>query len=105
MLAYLSLIWTWLVKPDEIQSAKNRVEISAQIMLEYFGLQRFLEHMLPIQVRVGWSLGHFVYVWLGNDETAPQGLKAIRIGKVTLKYKGEKVILKLWLVASKSPID
>ena len=105
MLAYLSLIWSWLVKPDEIQSAKNRAEIAAQVMLEYFGLQHFLEHMLPIQVRVGWALGHFIYVWLGNDETAPQGLKAIRIGKVTLKYKGEKVILKLWLVASKSPID
>jgi hypothetical protein len=105
MLAYLSLIWSWLVKSDEIQLAKNRAEISAQVMLEYFGLQRFLEHMLPIQVVVGWALGHFIYVWLGNDETAPQGLKAVRIGKVTLKYKGEKVILKLWLVASKSPID
>jgi hypothetical protein len=105
MLVYLSLIWSWLVKPDEIQSAKNRAEICAQVMLEYFGLQHFLEHMLPIQVRVCWALRHFIYVWLGNDETAPKGLKAIRIGKVTLKDKGERVILKLWLVASKSPID
>jgi hypothetical protein len=104
MLAYLSLIWSWLVKSDEIQLAKNRAEVSAQVMLEYFGLQRFLEHILPIQVSVCWALGHFVYVWLGNDETAPKGFKAIRIGKVTLKYKSEKVVLKLWLVASKSPI-
>jgi hypothetical protein len=105
MLAYLSLLWSWLVKSDEIESAKNRAEICAQVMLEYFGLQHFLEHMLPIQVRVCWSLGHFIYVWLGNDETAPTGLKAIRIAKVTLKYKSEKVTLKVWLVASKSPID
>ena len=68
MLAYLSLIWSWLVKPDEIQSAKNRVEITAQVLLEYFGLQHFFEHMLPIQVRVGWTLGHFIYVWLGNEK-------------------------------------
>lgn len=105
MLAYLSLLWSWLVKSDEIQSAKNRAEISAQVMLEYFGLQHFLEHMLPIQVRVGWALGHFIYIWLGTDETAPTGLKSIRIAKVTLTYKSEKVILKLWLVATKSPID
>lgn len=105
MLAYLSLLWSWLVKSDEIESAKNQAEICAQVMLEYFGLQHFLEHMLPIQVRVCWSLGHFIYVWLGNDETAPTGLKAIRIAKVTLKYKSEKVTLKVWLVASKSPID
>ena len=95
MLAYLSLIWSWLVKPDEIQSAKNRAEICAQVMLEYFGLQHFFEHMLPIQVRVCWALGNFIYVWLGNNETAPKGFKAIRIGKVTLKYKSEKVTLKM----------
>ena len=105
MLAYLALLWTWLVKPDEVQSAKNRSKTCAQVMLEYFGLQHFLEHMLPVQMRVDWALGHFIYVWLGNGETAPKGFKAIRIGKVTLKYKDEKVILKLWLVASKSPID
>jgi hypothetical protein len=74
-------------------------------MLEYFGLQYFLEHILPIQVGVGWALGHFIYIWLGTDETAPTGLKSIRIARMTLKYKSEKVILKLWLVASKSPID
>jgi hypothetical protein len=105
MFAYLSLFWAWLVKSDEIQSARNRAEVSAQVMLEYFGLQHFLEHFLPIQVRVGWALGHFIYVWLGNDQTAPTRLKCIRISKVTLRYKNKTVVLKLWLVASKSPID
>ncbi len=105
MLAYLSLIWSWLVKPDEIQSARNRAEILAQVMLEYFGLHYFLEHMLPIQVRVWWALGHFIYVWLGSDQTVPTGLKSIKLGKVTLKYKGDTVVLRLWLVASKFSID
>jgi len=106
VLSYLSILWAWLVKSEEIQSAKNRSTTYAGVALSYFGLERFIAGILPIKERVCWALGHFIYVWVGQDEQAPpKELKSIRIGKFKLKWKGAELILKIWLVASKKVID
>jgi len=106
MLSYLSILWAWLVKSEEIQLAKNRSTTYAGVALGYFGLEKFIVEILPIKERVCWVLGHFIYVWIGQDEQAPpKELKSIRIGKFKLKWKGAELILKIWLVASKKVID
>jgi len=106
MLGYLSLLWTWLVKLEKIQVAKTRSMTYAGVALGYFGLEKFIVEILPIKERVCWALGHFIYVWVGQDEQAPpKELKSIRIGKFKLKWKGAELILKIWLVASKKVID